>query len=364
MSKDTRADSSGGPVRHRLPDLVEFCAQIFRKAGLSEEAAQLVADSLVDAEARGIRSHGLQRVRIYSERLTAGLLNASGKPSVVGGTSTFALVDADNAIGQVGALAGLNVALDAADEHGVGVAGVRNSNHCGSLGYFARRATDRGFIQISATNAPSTMVYFGSRRRAVGTNPLCIGVPCGEDSSFILDMASSAVARGKIIVAAEDGVPIPEGYAVDEDGKPTTDPRAALAGSVVPFAGAKGSGLAMMIDLLCGSLLGGPTGDQIGDMYDDWTRPQSVGHLFIVLKPGSWVNAQDFADATAEFARTVSELEPAVGVNHVMYPGELEEAKFQQAKIEGLAIAPSTLSELDALASGFGISERLETFAG
>lgn len=364
MSEEARDDSPGGHVRHRLPDLVAFCAGIFRKAGLSSDAAALVADSLVDAEARGIRSHGLQRVRIYSERLTAGLLNASGEPSVVGGTPTFALVDADNAIGQVGALAGLNVAMDAAEEHGVGVAGVRNSNHCGSLGYFARRATDRGLIQISATNAPSTMVYFGSRRRAVGTNPLCVGVPCGEDSSFILDMASSAVARGKIIFAAEDGVPIPEGYAVDEDGKPTTDPVAALAGSVVPFAGAKGSGLAMMIDLLCGSLLGGPTGDQIGDMYNDWTRPQSVGHLFIVLKPGAWVNAEDFAEATSEFARTVSELEPAAGIDRVMYPGELEEEKYRKAESEGLTIAPVTVSELDALASDFGISERLAGAAG
>jgi LDH2 family malate/lactate/ureidoglycolate dehydrogenase len=345
-----------GRVRLPLGNLERWIDSILSGAGFRKEQAQLVAASLVDAEARGISSHGIARARIYSERLLGGLLNGDADPSVVKETAATAHVDADNAVGHAGADKGLQAAMDKAAAEGAGVAVVRNSNHCGTLGFFARRAAERGMISILATNGPPVMVYFGGRTRAVGTNPLGIGIPRADGPPLVLDMATSATARGKIILAGQRGDDIPDGWAVDVDGRPTTDPGEALQGAVVPFAGPKGSGLAMMIDLLCGGLASAITGEDVGDMYEDWDREQRVSHFLMVLNPDAWLGGDAFRDHVTRFATRVAGLPSAEGFDRVMLPGEIEEMAMQRAREEGVAIAAQVYDDLQAFADGLGVN--------
>ncbi len=203
------------------------------------------------------------------------------------------------------------------------------------------------------------MAYHGGRTRAVGTNPFGFAVPNGDGPSIVLDMATSATARGKIIHAARTGGTIPEGWAVDEDGRPTTDPAAALAGAVVPFAGPKGSGLAMMVELLCGALLGGATGTQIGDMYEQWDRPQNVGHMFLALDPAEWAAGGDLAERVADFGHRVHGLPAAAGHDQVLLPGEIEERAMRAARRRGVTLPGPVLDDLRGLAAELGLERGL-----
>ncbi|HEY2172923.1 MAG TPA: Ldh family oxidoreductase [Mycobacteriales bacterium] len=339
-----------------LDTLRRFCATLLQAAGLDPATADLVADSLSDAEARGIGSHGVQRTRIYVQRLRAGLLDATAVPRIVKETPSSVLLDARNAIGHVGARAGIDLAIARAETGAVCAVGVRNSNHCGTLAFYLRRATERSLVALAMSNAPPTMAYHGGRTRAVGTNPLAIGIPSDGGPPLILDMATSATARGKIILADQLAQPIPPGWAVDVEGRPTTDTQAALRGAVLPFAGPKGSGLAMMIELLCGGLMAGVTGALVGDMYDDWSRPQQVSHLFIAIDPDSFLGRTKFLAHVKLFTEQVHGLPAAEGFTRVSVPGEIEDAARSVSEQEGVMISETVIQDLQALAGELGVA--------
>lgn len=347
------------PVRVSLGELREHCAAILDRSGLPDAASHLVADSLVDAEARGISSHGVTRTRIYARRLRSGMIAAGAVPEIIASTPGRVRVDAHNAIGHLGAEAGLRAGIEQATENFVGVVGVANSNHCGTLAYFTRQAAQQGLIAIAMSTAPVTMIYFGGKSRAVGTNPLSIAVPRPGGAPVVVDMATSATARGKIILANQLGHDIPEGWAVDADGYPTTDAAAALEGSVVPFGGAKGSGLAMMVDLLAGAMVAGLTGPDIGDMYEDFHRTQRVSHLFIVLNPDGWVGQAAFESHVRTFVERFEALPPAADVERLLLPGEPEQDRFERAKVEGVLLADTVATDLNELADEVGAGRHL-----
>lgn len=347
------------PRRVGLDDLRSHCQQLLELAGFPPDPAAVTADSLADAEARGISSHGVMRTRIYTERARAGALDARARPQVVSATSSSVYLDAANGPGHLAARAGIDAAADLAAEGAIGVAGVRDSNHCGTLAYFARRATARGLIALAATTAPATMAYFGGRTRAVGTNPLCIAVPRPDGPPIVADMATSATARGRIILAAQLGTPVPEGWAVDPAGRPTTDAAAAMAGTMLPFGGPKGSALAMMVDLLCGALLAGVTGAGIGPLYDNLDDPQRITHLFIVLNPAAWLGAEPFAAHVAAFADHVHQLPPADGFDEVLLPGEVEERARARAERDGVLLPGGVAADLDRLGEELGAASGL-----
>lgn len=342
------------PQRVSIDELRTHCAATLHSAGLRTSAAELVAESLVDAEARGISSHGVSRTRIYSERLRAGMLDSSAQPTIVREDSASVHLDAQNAIGHVGANAGMDLAIERAKAGAAGVIGVSNSNHCGTLAYYTRRAARAGMVAIAMSTAPPTMTYFGGKSRSVGTNPLSIAVPREDAPPIVVDMATSATARGKIILANQLGSDIPEGWAIDVHGRPTTDAAAALGGCVMPFGGPKGSGLAMMIDLLAGAMVGGVSGEDIGDMYEDWTRPQRVGHFFIALNPDGWLGSSAFLPYVEEFAHRVHDLPAADGFDQVLLPGEIEEQAHQRAKSEGVTLPANVFADLQSIAEEMG----------
>ncbi len=353
--------TSAPPVLVGLDELRAHCAAVLGAGGLGADDAGLVADSLVDAEARGISSHGVTRTRIYTERLRAGMLDAQARPTVVRRTAGSVHLDAHNAIGHVGANAAVDLALERADagDSAVCAVGVANSNHCGTLAYFTRRAAESGVVMIGMSTAPKTMIYFGGRTRAVGTNPLSIAVPRPDGPPIVVDMATSATARGKIILANQLGQDIPDGWAVDSDGRPTTDAAAALEGSVMPFSGPKGSGLAMMVELLAGAMVAGVTGDGIGDMYEDWTRTQRVSHLFIALDPDGWFGRSAFGEHVAGFVERVHDLPAGEGFDKVLLPGEVEDVAWNRALENGVTISATVAADLDAIANEVGLDRTL-----
>ena len=331
-------------------------ARILAAGGYPGGAAELVADSLVDAEARGIASHGISRTRIYVDRVRAGLVDAAAEPSVDNRSRACRTVDARNAPGQVAAQLAVTQVVDAADRWGIAMVGVVNSNHCGALGYFQRRIAAAGQVGLAASNGPAAMTYHGARVKAVGTNPLGYAVPRTSAPPIVLDMATSVVAKGRIISAAKAGqTEIPSGWAIDSQGRPATTPAAALAGAVVPFGGPKGSGLAMGIDLLCGALLSGVTGAGIGDMYDDWTRTQRVGHLFIAVDPEAWTGRERFAASVEAFVAEVKALPAAPGHERVLLPGEPEDQRLAAAARDGLDLSPLTVADLNSVAAEVGL---------
>lgn len=346
-----------GPDRRvAVESLRILVTHILEASGYPHTRAELVADSLVYADMRNVASHGVTRTRIYSRRSRAGLVNPEADPRITGKARAARTVDAVNAPGQVAADVAVTEAISGARELGMCVVGVTNSNHCGTLAYFLERIAAAGLVGIAATNGPAVMAYFGGRSRAVGTNPLGYSIPRAGASPIMLDMATSNAARGKIISMARSGIgTVPEGWAVDINGRMTTNPVDALAGAVLPFAGPKGSGLAMGIELLCGTMLSGVTGRQIGDMYEQWDRPQRVGHIFFAIDPTTWGSREEFDLRVHQFVSEVAELTPAEGAERVFLPGEIEDASAADAAAHGVLLPGSVIADLKALATDLGV---------
>jgi LDH2 family malate/lactate/ureidoglycolate dehydrogenase len=342
------AEEAGRVEAAALRDLV---ARVLEKAGYPASRARLVAGCLVDADMRGVSSHGVTRARIYTKRALAGMVDPGAEPRLVGDRRAGRLLDARNAPGHVAADLAVTEAIKGAEAFGVCGVGVKNSNHCGTLSYFLRRIAQSGHVALAATNGPAVMAYHGGRSRAVGTNPLGYAIPRSDGPPIVLDMATSNAARGKIIQMARSGQgQVPAGWAVDVEGRPTTDPVEAIAGAMLPFAGPKGSGLAMGVDLLCGALLGGATGTGIGDMYENWDRPQHVGHIFFALDPGCWGGRETFDENVRDFVEEVRSLSPAVGHSKVYLPGELEDLAADDAGRRGVPLPGAVIADLRDLA--------------
>lgn len=341
-------------VRVPLEQLTELATSLLIAAGHTSEAARTIAVSLVDADARGIASHGVTRLPIYVERLRCGVVDPAAQPVVRKETSSSLQLDACNAPGQLAAAFAVDAGIRKTADAPVCAVGVHGSNHCGALGFFVRQATDAGLVTLALTAAPPTMACFGSRTRTVGTNPLAIGVPRHHDTPYVLDMSCSVVARGKIIMAAANGQAIPEGWAIDPDGAPTTNAEAALAGSVLAFAGPKGSGLALMIELLAGALTGAATGEGIGDLYHELSTPQNVGHLFIFLDPEAFAGAEAFDATVREVAARTHSSPTAVGFDEVLMPGEVEDRRFDASARDGVPVDRNDIRKVVELARGVG----------
>lgn len=353
---------AGPPRRIDASALRRAVAGILENAGYPADRAELVADSLVHADMRGVSSHGVTRARIYSKRSRAGLVDPHAVQVITGGARAGRRLDARNAPGQVAADSAVREVISGAKDLGVCVVGVLNSNHCGTLAYFLQKIAAAGLVGLAATNGPPVMAYFGSRSRSVGTNPLGYAIPRSDGPPIILDMATSNAARGKIISMARDGQgQVPEGWAIDTEGRPTTDPVAALAGAVLPFGGPKGSGLAMGIEFLCGTLLSGVTGTGVGDMYENWDRTQQVGHVFVALDPDCWGNATEFDSNVRKFVQDIHDLPPSAGSDKVYLPGEVEDAAARDAAINGVLLSAAVIADLESLAAESGDAVKLKT---
>jgi len=330
--------------------LAEYSANILSAAGLPEEDALLVASSLVDANLRGVDSHGVSRIPIYVRRLQLGLVNTRPDVRVVKEAGGALVVDGDNGMGQVVLQRSLGLALDRLTSARTVSVAVRNSNHYGSGAYFAKRAVAANAAMFLYGNAPATMSAWGGRERFLGPNPYTFGVPAGTAEPMILDMATSVVARGKIIQAGQLGEEIPEGWAVDVHGEPTTDPEAALAGSVLPFGGPKGYGIALMVEVMAAMFSGAGSGPEIGDLYDDLDRPQGAGAFFTLHDVGAFQPLEEFGRRMEGLFAAIKE--SGAANREVLIPGELEARAARRNEEQGIAVPLAVVAELEKLLPG------------
>jgi LDH2 family malate/lactate/ureidoglycolate dehydrogenase len=341
------------------PDkLRAFCAEVFAAAGLPDKDAAIIADSLVHANLTGVHSHGVSKVNDYLTRLDKNLVTKETNISVVRESATTALLDAGNGWGQIVSQKAVEMAVEKAKQYGSSWIGVRNSNHYGTAAYWTSQIAAQGMIGISMTNTSPVMVPFGSKVPTLGTNPICIAVPSPSGKPIMLDMATSNQARGKITLAAKIGKPIPNDWAITIDGQPTTDPQEALKGSLLPFGGAKGSGLAMMVDILTGVMTGAMYGAKVPRFYDD-PVPQDLGHIFAAINIDTMMPFDMFLDRMADKERETRESAPATGFEQVFMPGDLEYLRAEQAEKAGIQLSAEIYEELLSTAKRYGVTTDL-----
>src|SRR6266545_5189055 len=282
--------------------LSAFCSACFGRLGLSSRNARLTAENLIFANLRGVDSHGVIRMKIYAERLRAGGFKPKARPKIVSERDSSALIDARHGVGQVAAAAAMKLAIAKAGKTGAAVVSVKNSNHFGASAFYAMRALEHGMIGFAATNAGPTMAPTGGREGRLGNNAMAIAVPAGRSPPLVLDMATGAVAWGKIFVAQQQKKKIPATWALDKNGLPTDDPDAAAQGGFIqPLGGYKGYGLSLLLDVLTGVLSGGGFSTQVRTLYQDVGNPSQVAHACGALRVDAFMPC-------AEFCRRMEEM--------------------------------------------------------
>jgi len=340
-------------IRVPADALRAFCQAVFERAGVPSDAAFLVADALIDADLRGVSTHGLVRFPIYVTRVRQRLINPTPELRVIRERGATVVLDGDDGFGQVVGAEGMRRAVALARDHGVGLCAMRNSNHLGALAYVAARAVPHRMVGIVMTITNPVIAPWGGVVPKLGNNPLAVAVPTDRDP-IILDMACSQVARGNLILADKTGKAIPTTWALDGHGRPTDDPAAGLKGSLMPVGGHKGAGLALIVGILGGLLAGAPFGAGCGDIFD-MTRPQRLGHLAMAIDVAACCPIPEFLEAVGAMARECKASPTAEGVEEIVMPGELEERRRRRHLQDGFPVSPVVLDEVRAVGAALGV---------
>jgi LDH2 family malate/lactate/ureidoglycolate dehydrogenase len=344
------------PDARIAPDaLREFGTRVLASLGVPAADAALVADSLVQADLWGHQSHGLLRLPWYAARLRSGAMRAVTDPGVLSDTGPLVLLDGRDGIGQVLTERARGLAVDRARTHGVGVVGVRNSNHFGTAMYFTRRAARDGYVAVLTTNASPAMAPWGGREKRLGTNPWSIAAPGPDGRVVAVDIANTAVARGKIYLAKNRGEAIPESWALTADGAPTTDPAEGVLGVILPMAGHKGYAISFLMDVLSGALTGSAVGTGVHGPYEA-DRSSGCGHLFLALDPDAFGDRAGYEARVGQLLDEVKSVPLAQGFDEVFYPGEVEDrAEAANLAAGGVVLAERSLADLRALGAETGV---------
>jgi len=336
--------------------LRDAIARTFAGAGVSARGAAAVAEALVDADMRGVPSHGTLLVPMYVERLRAGSVSTADEADVVVDAGAVAVLDAGHALGVLTGDQAMALAVAKAACHGVGVVTVRRAFHFGGAFRYVEAAVAAGCIGIAAANTRPLMPAPGGATPVVGNNPLAVGIPVAGAEPIVLDMALSEAALGKIRLAAQEGRAIPATWATDAQGRPTTDAQAAIDGMLLPAAGHKGYGLALALDVLTGVLSGGGFGPHVRGLYADMAAPNDCAHFFLALGLEAFGGIETVAARTAELAAHATGGPRAPGVERLMLPGQPEAERHAQARGHGVALDASVLAALREAAAGVGVA--------
>ena len=326
--------------------LISFTAACLEKLGLESADARLVAETLVAANLRGVDSHGVVRLPHYATRLRNGSVKA--RPNITARRTgpSAAVVEGDAGMGQLVAARAMQEAISVARESGVGAVVARNSSHCGACAWFVEIAVREGMIGVALTHTDPIMVPPGMKRIFLGSNPIAFGAP-GAREPVIIDMSTTHVAWGKVLVARQEGKTIPPDWGVDKDGKPTTDPHQVVG--LAPTGGHKGYALAAMVEILCAQLAGVPFGLHVTKMYGELDKPRNLGHFMLALDLSRFTDAAAFR---AQIAAFIGEAHAEGG----LAPGDPERINAEKRRREGIELG-STLDELNKLAAQLGVAQ-------
>ncbi len=351
------------PLRMSEPDLLAFGEAVIARLGASPGAAATVAGCLLEADRRGVHTHGLIRLPAYCAQARAGETDATAEPVLVHEDGPTALVDGRFGFGAVTGVYAVDDAVRRAQAHGVGAVAVRNGTHFGSAGHYTLRAARAGLVGIAAANTPAAMAPWGASEALIGNNPLSVAGPGGEGRPpFVFDVAQSASSRGAIKLAELAGESIPDAWALDADGRPTTDPTAALAGALRPVGGHKGYGLAFAVEALTAALAGAGISPRIsntgltgGTDPGGKGRERGVGYLFVVLDPGRFAGGDVFAARLRDLVDELKAGRRAEGFEEILVPGEPEQRAEASSESEGIELPAATLAALAELADEEGL---------
>ncbi|MFH8696083.1 Ldh family oxidoreductase [Streptomyces chartreusis] len=332
------------------PDLLEFAAATAEAHGVPPADARLLADTLVTAELWGHPSHGMLRLPWYLARIESGATAAVTAPATVSDNGAVLVVDGRDGLGQVLTDRAISWGVERARRHGISAIALRNSGHFGTAAYFTRKAADQGCVALLATNASPAMAPWGGREKRLGTNPWSIAAPGGRYGTVVMDIANTAVARGKIYAARERGEPIPAGWAADADGVPTTDPRRAIEGLILPMAGHKGYAISFTFEVLAGVLTGSAFGSGVVGPYRATGR-SGVGHLLICVDIRSMADPAEFEGRIESLIEETKSTPTAPGAAEVFVPGEPEARTAERLRTEGITIADDTWAALTRIAA-------------
>jgi LDH2 family malate/lactate/ureidoglycolate dehydrogenase len=342
--------ADAGAVAIDAKRLISAVADIFTAAGIAAADAQVVAADLVAADLEGIASHGVMLLPMYIERINKGSVSRRSAGDIVSDRGGAIVIDAGNALGQLTARQAVKLAVARAREIGLAAVGVRNGFHFGTAGRYARMMAEQNCVGIVLSNTRPLMPPPGGAEAMAGNNPIAIALPSAGEFPVEADMALSATAMGKIRLAAAAGQPIPEDWALDSQGRPTTDPAAAIKGMLLPAAGPKGFGLAFVIDLLCGGLSDGAVGAEVRPLYGDPAAPYRCSHFFLAIDAGHFPVGERFAQRVRDQAIRVSGSKRGPGVDRVYAPGELVWATRQASEGVCRLDAPTVKSLVDTAA--------------
>jgi len=347
--KDTSARTSPDALRR-------IAAAVYRSAGVPDHDAELAADTLVQADLWGHQSHGMLRLGWYYARLRSGAMKPVTRTTIEIDAGAIAVMDGHDGIGQVITKNATIEAVDRARKHGVGVVSIRNSNHFGTCMYYTRMGAEQGCIMMLMSNAGPNMAPWGGLKKKIGTNPWSIAVPGGGYGPIVMDMANSGVARGKIYLANKRRTAIPDYWAIDAEGNPTTDPKAALEGFILPMAGHKGYVMGVMIDILSGVLSGSQFLDKVHGPYDPVNR-SGAGHFMVALNVQAFQPLTDFYQRIDEYISSLKDVPLAAGHSQVFYPGEMEKLADAENRVRGLILPEDTLTDVIRVANEAGLDD-------
>jgi LDH2 family malate/lactate/ureidoglycolate dehydrogenase len=329
-------------------ELNAMCVSVLHKIGVPQSEAEIVSDNLVKANLRGIDAHGV----FFLPRLVRKVLNKTIVPGaetrVVSESGSTALMDGGHGFGQVIGVRAMKMAIEKARAHGIGAVSARNTNHFGILSYYAMLALEFDMIGLVLCNAGPCVAPWGGRTPILGTNPLCFAIPSGKARPIVLDMSTSAASRAKILLAEQKKENIPEGWAIDREGRPATDPKAALEGALLPFGGAKGYGLSLVVDILAGALADTACGTDVKAMTF-LEETSNMGQFYAAINVDSFVPIAKFKARVDALINSIKNSSPSEGLEEVLLPGEIESREEEKRLREGISISDETWRNLKSL---------------
>ncbi len=332
--------------------LIDFATAVYASAGVPEADARLIADTLVQADLWGHQSHGVLRLGWYLDRIRNGVMKPVTTPELVVDAGAIAVIDAHDGVGHVATLLATNEAIKRAKLHGMGAVAVRNSNHFGTCMYYTRRVAAAGCVAMLTSNGGPAMAPWGGRKKIIGTNPFSVAAPVdaeGKRAPFVVDMAATGVARGKIYLARNKNLPIPLGWAISSEGAPTTDPQEAIDGIILPMAEHKGYAIAAMVDMMSGVLTGSGFLSAVHSPYKT-AEISNCGHLMIAMDISKFQPLEQFHARMQAFTHEIKSVPLAKGFDEVFYPGEMENNSDAKFRREGLQLPEDTIADLKRIA--------------
>jgi LDH2 family malate/lactate/ureidoglycolate dehydrogenase len=348
-------DTSASPrVMARHDQLESFCTRVLEKLGVPRKEAEITAEMLVISNLRGVDTHGVLRLPLYTARLKGGAMAPVLNLTTEKETIATALLDGHDGIGQVIGYRAMEMAIRKAAAAGVSYVAVRNSNHFGAAAYYPMMALKHDMIGLTFTNASPRLAPTGGVERLFGNNPWSIAVPAGKRPPVVLDMANSVVAAGKIRVLKKDGKPIPEGWALNRYGEPTTDADEALTGILLAIGGYKGYGITLMVDLLTGVLTNSNYGPRV-KVLDQAVDPAGTSHSFMAISLAAFTDVKAFNDRMEAYVEEIKSSKKARGSEVIYVPGEPEHLRVQERMAKGIPLQAKVAEELRAIGKDLGI---------